>query len=173
MANRNPRSQEYRDEMSKKLTGRKLSESHIKNLKGRVIPVHQREAVSRYMKNRTISDETKRKMSEARIGRFTGENNPAWKGGITTEGRKQRMKFRETVQKKVFERDGYTCQLCGQEGGKLQVDHIQSWADYAEGRFDINNCRTLCMDCHYAITFGKPMPQEVRAWGHNLSKVKI
>ena len=86
--------------------------------------------------------------------------------GITKENKLLRRKFQQTVQLKVFERDGYTCQLCGAKGN-LQVDHIQPWAEYIEGRFDINNCRTLCMSCHYSVTFGRPMPESVMAWGNN------
>jgi hypothetical protein len=29
--------------------------------------------------------------------------------------------------------------------------------------------RTLCMECHYLITYGKPLPVDVGSWGHNLS----
>ena len=53
-------------------------------------------------------------------------------------------KWRETI----FIRDAYTCQECGQVGGKLNVDHIKSFARFPELRFDINNGRTLCVDCH-------------------------
>ena len=42
------------------------------------------------------------------------------------------MLFRNKIQKQVFERDNYTCQMCGQYGGNLQVDHIQAWADFVE-----------------------------------------
>jgi 5-methylcytosine-specific restriction endonuclease McrA len=58
-----------------------------------------------------------------------------------------------------------------EKGCALQVDHIQPWAEYVELRFDINNCRTLCMACHYKITFGKDMPKGVTTWGHNLSQI--
>ena len=100
----------------------------------------------------------------------SGENNHLWKGGITPKDRLNRVRFRDIMQKQVFERDNYTCQLCGQVGGKLQVDHIQSWSKYVELRFNMDNCRTLCMNCHYQITFGKPMPVNIKSWGHNLSK---
>jgi len=76
------------------------------------------------------------------------------------------------MQKEVFERDNYTCQMCDERGGKLQVDHIQSWAEYVELRFDMKNLRTLCMDCHYLITFGKKKPEGV-IWGHNLKHAEI
>lgn len=98
-----------------------------------------------------------------------GENHFNWKGGTSSEDRLQRIKFRQTIQKQVFERDNYTCQICGAKGVLLQVDHIQSWAEYVKLRFDINNCRTLCMDCHYKITFGKPKPKNIKVWGHNLN----
>lgn len=100
-----------------------------------------------------------------------GENHYNWKGGITTKDRLDRVKFQKTIQKLVFERDNYTCQMCGEQGVALQVDHIQPWAEYVDGRFDVNNCRTLCMGCHYRITFGREMPDNVKAWGHNISRI--
>jgi 5-methylcytosine-specific restriction endonuclease McrA len=78
--------------------------------------------------------------------------------------------FRKTIQKQVLERDDYTCQICGQKGNELQVDHIQPWAEYVELRFDINNCRTLCMRCHYKVTYGREMPITVKKWGYNLGR---
>lgn len=99
-----------------------------------------------------------------------GKRSSCWKGGITTKSRLERVKFQQQIQKLVFERDGYKCTKCG-NGGSLQVDHIQPWAEYVEGRFDMNNCRTLCMKCHYEVTFGKPMPENIKVWGHNLKEV--
>lgn len=91
---------------------------------------------------------------------------------ITPEDKLERQKFQNTIQREVLKRDNYTCQLCGERGGKLQVDHIQSWAEYVELRFNINNCRTVCMSCHYKITFGRTMPKNIKAWGHNLKETK-
>jgi len=98
----------------------------------------------------------------------TGENNVNWKGGVTSKNQSERVKFRQTIQKEVLKRDDYTCQLCGERGIALQVDHIQSWVDYVELRFNIENCRTLCKACHYEVTFGRPMLDKSMAWGHNL-----
>ncbi len=50
--------------------------------------------------------------------------------------------------KAVFDRDGYTCQHCGEKGGRLNADHIMKWSDYPELRYDVSNGRTLCQDCH-------------------------
>jgi hypothetical protein len=115
---------------------------------------------------------TREKISRALQGKFTKEKNFAWKGGITPQDHLDRVKFRQTIQKQVLERDDYTCQICGLRGVTLQVDHIQSWVEYVELRFDINNCRTLCQKCHYKITFGKDMPEGIKTWGHNFKQIE-
>lgn len=120
------------------------------------------------MKGKHHTTETKRKISMNRKAP-KGENHYAWTGGKYSESYRQRRTFRDNMQKLVFERDNYTCQLCGNKGD-LQVDHIQSWAEYVELRFKLENCRTVCAKCHYKITFGKPMPKNIKGWGHNFLK---
>ncbi len=117
-------------------------------------------------KGRVHTELTRKKISATKQGCVIEE----WRGFVGDDNYNQRRLFRNMLQKKIFERDNYTCQMCGQYGGDLQVDHIQSWADFIDRRFDIDNCRTLCTQCHYLITFGKPMPCSVTAWGHNLMK---
>jgi hypothetical protein len=48
----------------------------------------------------------------------------------------------------VFGRDRYTCQWCFVKGGFLHADHIKPFFAHPELRFDINNGRTLCKECH-------------------------
>ena len=114
------------------------------------------------------SEETKIKMSLARRGRKMKEFDKY----VTPENKRERGRFRSQIQKVVFERDNYTCQLCGVRGKSMTVDHIQPWAEYVELRFCIDNCRTLCVKCHYKITFGKPMPPTVRTWGLNMKQLQ-
>ncbi len=47
----------------------------------------------------------------------------------------------------VFLRDGYKCVICGL-GGRLQADHILAVCSHPEKRHDLDNGRTLCVDCH-------------------------
>lgn len=131
--------------------------------KGRKMPYHPRpDMLGKSLHNKPHTEETKIRMSISRQGIEKEE----WNGYKTQREKLERIKFRNTIQKLVLERDNYTCQICGQRGGYLQVDHIQSWSDFIELRFSIDNCRTLCMDCHYEITFGKKKPKDI-IWGHN------
>jgi len=78
-----------------------------------------------------------------------GENNGNWKGGITTEINKLRGSIEyKHWRKSVFERDNYTCQVCGIRGGKLQAHHIKNFSDNLELRFDIDNGITICKEHH-------------------------
>lgn len=51
----------------------------------------------------------------------------------------------------VFERDEYTCAICGQVGGRLNAHHIKPFKDYPQFRFDVNNGITLCEECHKRV----------------------
>ncbi|MEK6828742.1 MAG: HNH endonuclease, partial [Nanoarchaeota archaeon] len=77
-----------------------------------------------------------------------------WKGGITPIYLQIRAsgKYKEW-RKDVFKRDNYTCQICGKKGCYLEADHIKSFAQFPELRFDLNNGRTLCQPCHKEVTF--------------------
>ncbi len=81
--------------------------------------------------------------------RMRGEGCHFWNGGIAGENdvlrhRKEYKKWRTAV----YERDSYTCQCCGKQGGRLNAHHINQFSDYPELRYDINNGITLCEDCH-------------------------
>jgi 5-methylcytosine-specific restriction endonuclease McrA len=63
----------------------------------------------------------------------------------------QRMRERADYinwRKAVWERDNYTCQVCGRRGNKLNAHHLYSYADYPDKRLDLENGVTLCFECH-------------------------
>jgi 5-methylcytosine-specific restriction endonuclease McrA len=73
---------------------------------------------------------------------------------LTDEERELRRERRvdpRTVEwrKKVYERDGYVCQACGDgRGGNLVAHHKESWDRNKELRFDVANGTTSCEPCH-------------------------
>lgn len=96
------------------------------------------------------SEESKLKVSKTlKLVAKRGPDNHAWKGGITSSNVTIRTshEYRQW-RRKIFQRDDYTCQECGQRGGELNADHIKPFAYYPELRFDLSNGRTLCRECH-------------------------
>ena len=87
---------------------------------------------------------------------MTGERSHLWRGGITPINEKIRKSVEYKIwRRKVFERDNWTCVLCGKKfikgitgRVKLHADHIKAFSKYKKLRFDLNNGRTLCKICH-------------------------
>lgn len=109
------------------------------------------------------TETSKKKMSESRSGKTTGENNPSWKGGVTKLGIKiKRLPEYKEWQKYVLFRDNFTCRSCGKRGGLLTPHHLISFSWLVVNRgvinikeakcsmdlWDIDNGVTLCKACH-------------------------
>lgn len=80
-----------------------------------------------------------------------GSNNPSYVDGGNHES--ELNKLRKTDEWKewrdrVYQRDDYTCVLCGQKGGRLHPHHIKKKSLYPGLVFDVSNGITLCKDCH-------------------------
>lgn len=90
-------------------------------------------------------------------------NHYNWKGGITPLMQKIRVCFEyRQWRSDVFKRDDYTCQDCSKNKTCLNADHIKPFSiiiqEYSIKTleealncvelWDINNGRTLCIDCH-------------------------
>ena len=90
------------------------------------------------------TEEQKQKMRLRR-----GEKSGNWQGGKMKENRiiRGRIEFREW-RTKVFERDNYTCQICGVRGCYLHPHHLKQLAKYPELAFKVDNGQTLCVPCH-------------------------
>lgn len=97
-------------------------------------------------KRAPFSKEWKAKMSASAQH---GAKCHRWKGGVTPIHKKIRKSSKYVNwRKQVYERDDYTCQLCGVRGGELQADHIKPFSLFPDLRFELSNGRTLCKPCH-------------------------
>jgi 5-methylcytosine-specific restriction endonuclease McrA len=106
---------------------------------------------------RKVSDSTRSLMSIAHRGKKYGgrrkdqwgKNNCNWRGGVSTDNQliRHSSQYKEW-RTQVFVRDKWTCQHCKRTGVSLQADHIKPFAYYPTLRFDLNNGRTLCVECH-------------------------
>lgn len=80
---------------------------------------------------------------------LSSKNHWNWKGGITPENKKIRELLEIKLWRKAnMERDNFSCQKCEIIGGKLQIHHINNFADFPELRTSISNGITLCKNCH-------------------------
>lgn len=122
-------------------------------------------------KQRKWTENEKQKIAD----RFKGDKSHFWKGGRSrlTHVIRQSFLYRNW-RRKVYERDNYTCVLCGQRSGKLNCDHIKPFSKildeykithWSEAKllkelWDISNGRTLCISCHTQTdTYAKRLRQ--------------
>lgn len=74
-----------------------------------------------------------------------GKNHPAWTGNnIDRRTSVAYLNWRKTV----FTKNNYTCILCEQYGGTLNIHHLDGYNWCIAKRMDINNGITLCKRCH-------------------------
>ncbi len=113
--------------------------------KGKRLSIEHRKNLSVALSGRSLSDETKQKLSYIHLELGTkppvylGENNFKWTGGIN-------MLY---LRKKVLLRDNYTCQICGLLDKEImEVDHQKPKRIFPELKFDLNNLLSLCPNCH-------------------------
>ena len=118
-------------------------------LKRRNITEKQRKIVSCSQIGRKHTEESKRKMRENHIDVF-GSNNPNWNPNLTSTDREIDRKYPEYTKwrKEIYERDNYTCQICGKIGGILNAHHIEGYAKNPSLRTTLSNGITLCEKHH-------------------------
>lgn len=126
--------------------------SDLRNGQSRSCGCLQKERVSKMAKQPKL-EQHKQKISENHAD-VSKEKNPNWKGGISTQNELSRQWFTKYISPKVFERDDWTCQLCGVRIGPLNAHHILWWSLFPLFRFELWNCITLCANCHREVHWG-------------------
>jgi len=111
-------------------------------------------------KERHHTEETRGRLSKNHKGnipwnkgkkypQYSGKNNPAWKGGVSSQYEKIRHSEEYNQWRLlVYKRDDHTCQDCGHRFIDIVAHHIKSFADFEALRFDVNNGKVLCKSCH-------------------------
>ena len=101
--------------------------------------------------------EYREKASKAKMGAkngmygVRGDKHPKWNSELTEEERLIKRAYPEYTEwrRQVYERDKYTCQICGDnKGGNLVAHHLNGYHWDKKARVDINNGVTLCESCH-------------------------
>jgi hypothetical protein len=118
--------------------------------KGKKLSPETCRRMSVFHKGKPLSIENRINISKTHKQRVLDGKCHLYKGGIT----KKHLLIRSSLEyklwrKAVYERDKYTCVLCGEFGkNNLEADHIKPFSLFPELVFDVNNGRTLCIDCH-------------------------
>lgn len=129
----------------------------------KAMTAERRLKISRSRKGRKMSDETKKIISLKLKGKTKGNKHYKWQNGKTelTKQIRQCFEYRQW-RSDIFTKSDFTCQECGERGGKLHAHHIKQFAIIlAENNvqtleealncselWDINNGMTLCVPCH-------------------------
>ena len=93
-----------------------------------------------------------------KLERICGEKNHNWNPNLTTEERLINRALPENItwRNLVLNRDNYNCTVCKERGSGIEAHHLNSYTNFKEERFNINNGVTLCKECHksYHKAFG-------------------
>jgi 5-methylcytosine-specific restriction endonuclease McrA len=94
---------------------------------------------------------TKGKCREHYENKNKGDSHYNWRGGVTPPNHTARKSDRyKAWRMAVFQRDGFKCVECGRSGF-IHAHHIKPFSKFPESRFDLDNGKTLCPDCHGKI----------------------
>lgn len=89
-----------------------------------------------------------KKHTEETRAKMRGANNGNWRNGTSAKNDLIRKSIEYVDWRRaVFIRDNRKCVWCG-SSKSIEADHIKPFSTYPELRFDINNGRTLCHECH-------------------------
>lgn len=124
-------------------------------------------------KSKKDNVELRNKISRSLIGRYTGSNNPNYKG--YTDEKTLARGIYKTISKEMIRNKDYTCQHCGKRGGDLETHHIKPFnvifKEFIQNEYsgnidnfyneitnysdfmDRSNLAVLCHDCHFRVHY--------------------
>lgn len=113
------------------------------------------------LKGRIFSEKHRQKMRISQCKRFSNpKNHPNWQGGKSFEP--YSIDWTETLKRSIRERDNYICQICSQYGNV--VHHI----DYNKLNCNPDNLITLCHCCHLKTNYNRDYYKSI--FGNKLSE---
>ena len=167
-------SKEYWTSEEKRNSQREIILNSEKYQKSRLVLSEKFKGEGNPRYGKKVTEETRKKMSKSRTGKI-GENATAWKGGKSslTKRVKKIIHTRYNWYRRVYERDGFKCVICG-SNKHIDAHHIKpivtiikellnncsvnfnnegeklEWLVNQEEIKDANltNGQTLCRDCH-------------------------
>lgn len=145
----------FRQKMSKVKMGIKPNEST--RLKFRLAKLGKKRAGDPSKWKHTFESKFKNSLAHR------GEKSVNWQGGLSSLNKRLRRSLQyRNWRTAVYQRNGYKCIWCGADKKYLNADHIKQYAliikennisTYeqavkCEELWQVNNGRTLCIDCH-------------------------
>lgn len=84
-----------------------------------------------------------------RMSQLIGPKNLNWNPDRDEVDRIRSRTKSDKWREQIYERDNYTCQCCNKKSiGNIVAHHLDGYHWCEEGRYDVDNGITLCVNCH-------------------------
>lgn len=76
-------------------------------------------------------------------------------------------------QEEIFNRDNYSCLICGSKIHRLQVHHLCYFPGFMAWEYDNELMKTVCIQHHEQLTYDMPKLAGILAWDILAGKIQI